>query len=55
MELDNGVRVALGRREQAARLRRLFSVRGILEAAGVARVDLRYPTGVAVRYREAGR
>jgi cell division protein FtsQ len=56
VELDDGLRVALGREDLAARLGRFLAVhRKVLvdRAAEVEWVDARYMNGVAVRWRDA--
>lgn len=55
LELTNGVRLRLGRNDVDARLARFVAVwpRALANDAGrVARVDLRYPNGFAVAWRE---
>ena len=53
--LANGMRVALGRKHRVERLRRLVaSYRGTLQPmiADVSMLDLRYPNGFAVKWKE---
>lgn len=57
LRLDNGVELRLGRERIDARLARFAAVwPGVLapEAGRIAAVDLRYPNGFAVAWREAG-
>jgi cell division protein FtsQ len=53
---DSGMKVALGREDIEARLKRFVniyvSLRQRAQLAQIERVDLRYPNGVAVRWRE---
>lgn len=52
--LDSGLELLLGRHEVAERLERFLSVRSDLRAmAGIERIDLRYPNGLAVTRRAA--
>lgn len=58
LALHNGARLALGKDQDEARLRRFASVYGKLlengKGRGIAEVDLRYANGFVVRWRDAG-
>lgn len=56
LRLDNGIEVALGREQRAARLERFVRVYAAAladRAAQIAAVDLRYTNGLAVAWRQA--
>lgn len=53
LHLDNGVHIAVGGKDQLARIRRMAEVYPVFFASGRRKpeyIDLRYPTSVAVRY-----
>jgi cell division protein FtsQ len=55
MQLDNGIELALGREDTLGRLQRFAHIYGkqlSARADAIERVDLRYPNGFAVRWKE---
>ena len=54
MWLDERIHVVLGSKDMEARVRRMIAIHDALALDDIQYVDLRYPTGMAVRYAEEG-
>lgn len=54
MWLDNLTHVVLGNKDIESRVRRMVAVYGALAMRTIEYMDLRYPTGIAVRYQKGG-